>query len=1055
MAPTATEDNKSHGNTPVEEEDLIVSDDLLRLRAADEIQVPLLCFPKSERGTLDYEEFTGRDIDRFVDHAAKFYMKSGLKPTKSSHETPPVIALLCPTDLAYIVTFFALARLGYTSLCLSPRLAPNACEKLIRETGAIALIPGKTSQMCSLVAQTQKLVSIEVVKLIAREEFDKASSKELRFQRQDIDRQAEKEWTLGILHSSGSTGLPKPICLTHRRLMMKIPTPKGQTEFNTFPFFHGYGSWVVLHGMMYRKTVYMYNPNVPVTADYIIKVLEHVRPDVLHVVPYTMELLAQTKRGVDAMKHCKRVVFSGSAAPDDLGNDLVARGVNLETLWGATEMGSLGNSFNRAPGDISWDYIRMPPPVAKNIWMKPLGDDTYECIYLQGLEALAVSNSDDPPGSFHSKDVFVKHPTLDAWKHIGRLDDRLTLINGEKVLPVPMEGRIRQDPLIRECCIFGTGKSIPGIFVFRNNESKAMSDETFIDVIWPTIQKANAQAESFSQISKDTIVPFGAEVDYPKTDKESIKRAQIYRVFAQDMEAMYEKLEYSGTGTLQLDVPTTEKWIMETFKEALTVYLSSPKDDFFAAGVNSLQAIQMRGLILKNLDLGGDSRKLGQNVIFETANVACLAKHLYALRVNKETPAQDEDGIGEMQAMINKYSMFKKHVPGSSAAPQGHVVVLTGATGSLGAHILAQLLNRADVYHVYCLVRGQKAQERVLQALRQRSLSVPDNSLLTALTSDLSKADLGLSPEMYKELRSRTTSIIHCSWAVNFNIGIRSFEDQHIKGVHNLTQLSLSVTTPAPARFFFCSSIATALGTPPPATIRETPISNLKAALPLGYARSKLVSEQIVCNAARDAGALTRILRIGQIVGDGKMGLWNDTEAIPLMIRSALTLKALPALDETESWLPVDTLATVILDLAGLSTGAIPAPDSDTDLVYNLENPHTFSWTSSLLPELQRSGLEFSTVPTTEWLQKLRDYEKGGGNPERNPAVKLIGHFESIYGKEKIGDVKFATDTAQKHSQALKEAPRLIEEGYIEKFVKAWVEKWQGEGKDLQIESSG
>ena len=80
MAPTATEDNKSHGNTPVEEEDLIVSDDLLRLRAADEIQVPLLCFPKSERGTLDYEEFTGRDIDRFVDHAAKFYMKSGLKP---------------------------------------------------------------------------------------------------------------------------------------------------------------------------------------------------------------------------------------------------------------------------------------------------------------------------------------------------------------------------------------------------------------------------------------------------------------------------------------------------------------------------------------------------------------------------------------------------------------------------------------------------------------------------------------------------------------------------------------------------------------------------------------------------------------------------------------------------------------------------------------------------------------------------------------------------------------------------------------------------------------
>ena len=518
----------------------------------------------------------------------------GGSQTKSSHETPSVIALLGPTDLAYIITFFALARLGYTSLCLSPRLAPNACEKLIRETGAVAMIPGKTAQMASLVAQTQERVQIEMLNLISREDFDKPASKEPQFQRQNMNRLLEKEWTLGILHSSGSTGLPKPIYLSHRRLLMKIPAPKGQTEFNTFPFFHGYGNWVVVHGFMDRKTVIMYNPNLPVTADYVIKVLHHVMPDVLHVVPYTMELLAQTERGLDAMRHCDRVVFSGSGAPDDLGNDLVAKGVNVETMWGATEIGSLGNSFGRAPGDTSWDYIRIPQPVAKYIWMKPLGDDAFECIYLHGLEALVATNSDDPPKSFHSKDIFIKHSKLDAWKHIGRLDDRLTLINGEKVLPVPMEGRIRQDPLIKECCIFGTGRSIPGIFVFRNEDSRGMSDEKFIDAIWPTVQDANTHAESFSQISKETVVPFGADVDYPKTDKESIKRSQIYLVFAKDMEAMYEKLEYNGTGTLRLDITAIEEWIMKTFSETLGVQISSPQVDFFAAGVNSLKAIQVR-----------------------------------------------------------------------------------------------------------------------------------------------------------------------------------------------------------------------------------------------------------------------------------------------------------------------------------------------------------------------------------------------------------------------------------------------------------------------------
>ena len=163
----------------------------------------------------------------------------------------------------------------------------------------------------------------------------------------------------------------------------------------------------------------------------------------------------------------------------------------------------------------------------------------------------------------------------------------------------------------------------------------------------------------------------------------------------------------------------------------------------------------------------------------------------------------------------------------------------------------------------------------------------------------------------------------------------------------------------------------------------------------------------------------------------GKWGLWNDTEDVPLIIRSALTLRALPALDETESWLPVDIVAVAMLDLAGISTGTVLVSDSETDLVYDAENPHTFSWTDSLLAEPHQSGLDFLTVPVAEWLQKLRDYEKSGGDTERNPAVKLIDHFERMYGKKHDGDVKFETEFAQKHSPALREVPKLGEEGYL------------------------
>ncbi len=116
--------------------------------------------------------------------------------------------------------------------------------------------------------------------------------------------------------------------------------------------------------------------------------------------------------------------------------------------------------------------------------MKPLGDGTYEVIYLKGLPTLVASNSNDPPGSFHSKDLFIPHATIPfAWKHVGRLDDRLTLTNGEKVLPLPIEGRVNENPFVKEAVVFGAGQSIPGLLVFRSEAAKHMSDEEFIDEI--------------------------------------------------------------------------------------------------------------------------------------------------------------------------------------------------------------------------------------------------------------------------------------------------------------------------------------------------------------------------------------------------------------------------------------------------------------------------------------------------------------------------------------------------------------------------------------------
>ena len=51
-------------------------------------------------------------------------------------------------------------------------------------------------------------------------------------------------------------------------------------------------------------------------------------------------------------------------------------------------------------------------------------------------------------------------------------------------------------------------------------------------------------------------------------------------------------------------------------------------------------------------------------------------------------------------------------------------------------------------------------------------------------------------------------------------------------------------------------------------------------------------------------------------------------------------------------------------------------------------------------------------------------------------------------------EVRFEIKMAEKHSQSLRESPNLIEDGYIRKFVKSWLEKWEGEGSN-DVASSG
>lgn len=380
--------------------------------------------------------------------------------------------------------------------------------------------------------------------------------------------------------------------------------------------------------------------------------------------------------------------------------------------------------------------------------------------------------------------------------------------------------------------------------------------------------------------------------------------------------------------------------------------------------------------------------------------------------------------------------------------------LLTGATGSLGAHLLAQLLSLPHIEHVYCLVRADSthhAQERINKSLRTRGLTLQESHTekFTALASDLSRKDLGLGPEIYDSVRSALTLVIHSAWAVNFTLDVTSFESHHISGLYHLLSLCLLVPFSHPARLAFISSVSVAAGVTAPATVGETLVGDPAHTQNTGYAQSKWIAEHIVHRAAVATGMEASVFRVGQIVGDSVMGHWNASEAIPLLIRAATVIGALPRLHETVSWLPVDICARAITHLSGLTGTSADKPVRcfplfDQSVVFHVVNAVRISWVGDVLPALRKAGLRFETVEQRKWVQLLREGEQ---DPRLNPTVKLLDFYANKYDNDKSeGDgIIFEIAETAKKSYDIRTGYDVVGNALIERCVECWRNEWDME----------
>ncbi|RAH65256.1 acetyl-CoA synthetase-like protein [Aspergillus aculeatinus CBS 121060] len=447
------------------------------------------------------------------------------------------------------------------------------------------------------------------------------------------------------------------------------------------------------------------------------------------------------------------------------------------------------------------------------------------------------------------------------------------------------------------------------------------------------------------------------------------------------------------------------------------------EDDFFILGGTSLHA----ALLVSHLrQIFG--REIRISVLFEHSSFRALCSLLRA----SDTPALTERKTSAQEEWQRDCRLRLELRPLSRSIPDWRnpsegVVFLTGATGFVGAFVLAGLLALPEVETVVCLVRAtdaQHAHRRIRKSLLKYSLMLTpaQEARIIAMAGDISQEDLGLTPQQYSWLSHWASVVFHLGAHVNFVQPYSSHRAANVLGTLHMIRFANSGRTKA---LHYTSSIS-AYG--PTGVVNghthlaeeEQPASHMSA-LPfaMGYAQSQMVAETIAWNAISQGLPIT-IYRLGFVLGHSETGTMNPDDFLTRVIAASLQCGCYPLLPgHREDIVPVDWVVSTLLHIASSSEHARQA--------YNVVHPTTgssveLSTIFTLLNQV-RGKTPLRAVPCSEWVGIL-------SQTRESPLQSLLPLLEEkVWEGRSIWEMQqwmpeFGTENL---CRALADAPQLLE----------------------------
>lgn len=366
-------------------------------------------------------------------------------------------------------------------------------------------------------------------------------------------------------------------------------------------------------------------------------------------------------------------------------------------------------------------------------------------------------------------------------------------------------------------------------------------------------------------------------------------------------------------------------------------------------------------------------------------------------------------------------------------------IFLTGATGFIGAWMLASLLERPDVKIVACLVRARDENtglQRIKEAFKKYGIEWKCDEKLAVIPGDISKPKLGLEGAKFDELSAWTSAVFHFAALSNFLEPYSAHREANVIGTFNMLQFA---TNKRPITFHHSSSLSACglnayLGKQHISEDQKPEVDLKKAGHHIGYSYSKYTAEMVLWNAITN-GVPASIYRFSMVLGHSVTGIGNEDDATSRMMSNCIQIGSYPIAPKQRSqFVPVDFAVSCMLEIStsleniGHAYNVIqPDQEKLVDLLA------TFDMLRQCCPSPLRP------VPYEDWLQSLAKFRAGRLSVFLPEMEDKEHERHDIWQNIHAGEHRYSTDNLRR---ALAHRPDMLQLPSMDKLMKTWSAQW-------------